>query len=132
MKLSTVVLVTACAAFASNGVSADDSKTLIKMDKAWGSAQSPGEVDSMFTSDFIAIDEDGVSGKAEQLKGLETPTAGPYVAGDYKIEFLDAKTAVMVHSTESGDDAHWSMHVWRKNDGKWQIAASSSVEVDDD
>ena len=134
MKIFTVVLVAACAAFAVNGVCADDSKALIKMDKTWGMAQSPGEVDTMFPSNFIAIDEDGISGKAELLKSMESnePPAGPYVAGDYKIEFLDSKTAVMVHSAGSGDDAHWSMHVWRKNGGTWQVVASSSVEADDD
>ena len=103
------------------------------MDKAWGMAQSPAEVKSLLTSNFIAVDEDGVSGKAELLEAMasDDSAAEPYVAGDYKVEFLDANTAVMVHSVDSGDDDHWSLHVWRKDDGKWQVAATASIEADD-
>ena len=133
MRIINVVIVTACVTFAVNGVHADESGALIKMDKAWGMAQSPAEVKSLFTSGFIALDSDGISGKAELLEAMasDDSAVGPYVAGDYKVEFLDSNTAVMVHSAGSGDDAHWSMHVWRKNDGKWQVAATASVEADD-
>ena len=78
--------------------------------------------------------ENGVSGKADLLKAMadDDPPAGPYVAGDYKVEFLDSNTAVMTHSVGSGGDRYWSMHVWRKNGGKWQVAATASIEADDD
>ena len=133
MKIVNAVVIAASAAFAVSGANADESAALIKLDKAWGMAQSPGDVESLFTSNFIAVDEDGVSGKADLLKAMasDDPPAGPYVAGDYKVEFMDSNTAVMTHSAGSGDDAHWSMHVWRKNGGKWQGAATASVEVDD-
>ena len=133
MKIVNAVVIAASAAFAVSGANADESAALIKLDKAWGMAQSPGDVESLFTSNFIAVDEDGVSGKADLLKAMasDDPPAGPYVAGDYKVEFMDSNTAVMTHSAGSGDDAHWSMHVWRKNGGKWQVAATASVEADD-
>ena len=134
MKIVNVVLITACTAFAVSGADADESGALIKLDKAWGMAQKPGEVKPMLTSDFIAVDEDGVSGKADLLKAMSSddPPTGPYVAGDYQVKFLDSNTAVMVHSAGSGDDAHWSLHVWQKNGGKWQVAATASIEADDD
>jgi hypothetical protein len=133
MKILYVALIAASAAFAVSGVNADESGALIKLDKVWGMAQSPGDAKALLTSSFISVDEDGVSGKAELLKVMASdgPPAGPYVAGDYKVEFLDSNTAVMTHSAGSGEDAHWSMHVWRKNGGKWQVAATASVEAND-
>ena len=133
MNIIIFVAIAASAVFAGSGANADESAALIKLDKAWGMAQSPGDVESLFTSNFIAVDEDGVSGKADLLKAMasDDPPAGPYVAGDYKVEFMDSNTAVMTHSAGSGDDAHWSMHLWRKNGGKWQVAATASVEADD-
>jgi hypothetical protein len=133
MKIFNVVAFAASAAFAVSGVNADESGALIKLDKAWGGAQSPGEVESLITSKFVAVDEDGVSGRSDLLKAMANDDApvGPYVAGNYKVEFLDSNTAVMTHSAGSGDDKHWSMHLWRKNGGKWQVAATASVEADD-
>ena len=133
MKIFNIVAFTACAVFAVSGVNADESGALIKLDKIWGGAQSPGDVESLFPSNFMAVDEEGVSGRGDLLKAMATddPPAGPYVAGDYKVEFLDSNTAVMTHSAGTGDDKHWSMHLWRKNGGKWQVAATASVEADD-
>jgi hypothetical protein len=133
MKIFYVAVIAASAAFGVSGVNADESGALIKLDKTWGMAQSPGDVKALLTSNFMAVGEDGVSGKADLLKVMASdgPPPGPYVAGDYKVEFLDSNTAVMTHSAGSGEDAHWSMHVWRKNGGKWQVAATASVEADD-
>ncbi|MBT4256414.1 MAG: nuclear transport factor 2 family protein [Halieaceae bacterium] len=114
-------------------VFADDSATLTKMDKAWGEARNPGDVKSLFTDDFIGIDGGGVSSKAQQLEQMASDPApdGPYIAGDYDVRFLDANTAVMVHSAGTGKNTHWSMHVWRKSGGKWQVAATASAAADD-
>jgi hypothetical protein len=133
MRIFNVVVFAASVAFAASGVNADESGALIKLDKAWGGAQSPGDVESLIASNFIAVDEEGVSGRSDLLKAMASdgPPTGPYVAGNYKVEFLDSNTAVMTHSAGSGDDKHWSMHLWRKNGGKWQVAATASVEADD-
>ena len=110
---------------------AGGAEDLIALDKTWGSARSGAEVASMLSSDMIAVDEDGVSGKAEQLASMDEPSEDPYVADNYKVNFIDDDTAVMVHSAGSGDDAHWSMHVWRKTDAGWQVVATASIEADD-
>ena len=55
----------------------------------------------------------------------------PYVAGDYKVQLVDADTAVMIHSAGTGDEAHWSMHVWQKTDAGWIVVATASIEADD-
>ena len=56
--------------------------------------------------------------------------AGPYMAGNYKTHFVSADVAIMVHST-SGDDPHWSMHVWQRVEGKWQVAATATVPIEE-
>ena len=58
-------------------------------------------------------------------------SAEPYVAGDYAVEFLDTDTAVMVHSAGTGEDLHWSLHVWKKSGGKWQVVATASIPSGD-
>jgi hypothetical protein len=35
----------------------------------------------------------------------------------------------MVH--HAGDPEHWSLHVWQKRDGEWQVVASAATPVDD-
>ena len=32
----------------------------------------------------------------------------------------------MTHSV-GGDEPHWSMHVWQKQDGAWKVAATASI-----
>jgi hypothetical protein len=107
---------------------ADD---LIALDKAWGSAGGAADVEAMLSADLIAVDGEGLSGKAEQLEAMAEAPDGPYVAGDYKVNFIDGDTAVMVHSAGSGKTAHWSMHVWQKTGGHWQVMATASVKADD-
>ena len=134
MRVVKLIAMAVCTAFAVSGAYADETDALIKLDKAWGMAKSASEADALIADSLISVDEEGISGKAEQLEAITSADAptGPYVAGSYKVDFLDSNTAVMVHSAGAGEDAHWSMHVWRKNGGKWQVAATASVEADDD
>ena len=112
-------------------VFAGGAEELIALDKAWGSARGAAEVEAMLSADLIAVDGEGLSGKAEQLEAMAEAPDGPYVAGDYKVNFIDDDTAVMVHSAGSGENAHWSMHVWQKTGGHWQVVATASVKADD-
>ena len=112
-------------------VFAGGAEELIALDKAWGSAGGPAEVEAMLSNDLIALDGEGLSGKAEQLAAMTEALDGPYVAGDYKVNFIDDDTAVMVHSAGSGKNAHWSMHVWQKTGEHWQVMATASVKADD-
>jgi len=108
-----------------------ETDALIELDKKWGSAvgdQAPATLDEILADDLLAITGNGVQDKAAMIaeSTAEDAPTGPYVAGDYKVQFLDDNTAIMVHST--GDpDPHWSLHVWKKKDGKWQVVGSAST-----
>jgi len=132
MKLCITTALIMCIGVFSSLANAGGADKLIALDKAWGSASGPDDASVLISDKLIAVDGDGVTGKAEQMKALASADApdGPYVAGDYQVQFLDDNTAVMVHSAGTGDDAHWSMHVWQKSGGKWQVAATASVEAD--
>lgn len=123
------ILIAICATLMSTFAFAGGADALIALDKAWGSAAGPEDAKALVSDKLISIDADGVTGKAELLEAMVSApqSTGPYVAGDYQVEFLDSDTAVMVHSAGSGDDAHWSMHVWKKTEGNWQVAATASV-----
>ncbi len=132
MKLYIITALVGCIGVFSSLANAGGADKLIALDKAWGSASGPDDAKAMISDKLISVDKGGVTGKAELMKDLASADApdGPYVAGDYKVQFLDDDTAVMVHSAGTGDDAHWSMHVWQKSGGKWQVAATASVEAD--
>ena len=132
MKKNIITAVLVCLGLCSSMANAGGADKLIALDKAWGSASGPDDATAMISDKLISVDKGGVTGKAELMKDLSSADApdGPYVAGDYKVQFLDDNTAVMVHSAGTGDDAHWSMHVWQKSGGKWQVAATASVEAD--
>mgnify|MGYP000111266009 CR=1 FL=1 len=108
---------------------AGDSDALIALDKAWGEAKNAEDIQGLVSDNLLSLDPSGVTGKAELIKamGEAEPSDAPYIAGDYKVNFTDKQTAIMVHSAGSGKDAHWSMHVWKKVEGKWQVAATASI-----
>lgn len=108
---------------------ADDTDALIALDKEWGAAQGTETLERLISADIVTLSGDGVTGKAQMIEAAANDDSDPepYVAGDFKVNFLSSDTAVMVHS--AGD--HWSMHVWQKQDGKWQVAATASVPTED-
>jgi len=111
---------------------ADDSDALIQLDKEWGESQGAETLENLLADDIVALGAEGMAGKAQMVEAAASadPASGPYVAGDYQVNFLSEDIAVMVHS--AGDpDPHWSMHVWQKQDGKWQVAATATVPVEE-
>ena len=111
---------------------ADDSDALIQLDKEWGESQGAETLENLLADDIVALGAEGMAGKAQMVEDAASadPASGPYVAGDYQVNFLSEDIAVMVHS--AGDpDPHWSMHVWQKQDGKWQVAATATVPVEE-
>jgi ketosteroid isomerase-like protein len=110
--------------------SADDSKALIELDKQWGKSGMAGDtakVDSLLADDLVSVTEQSVRGKDEELADNQPAPAGAtYEPTDYQVVFVDDDTAIMTHGTK-GDDAHYSLHVWSKNDGDWQIIATSTT-----
>lgn len=115
------------------GVSADDSKVLIELDHKWGNAGLKGDTATaaaILADDLVAVTEAGVGDKASQLAdSAATPAGSKYEPTDFKVVFLDDATAIMTHGTK-GDDAHYSLHVWSKKSGSWQVVATSSTPAD--
>ena len=112
---------------------ADDTATLIELDKEWGESQGAEALSPLLLDSLIQISVDGLGDKTSMLDEAENaePASEPYAAGDYKVQFLSENIAVMVHSTPA-PEAHWSMHVWQKVDGEWKVAASAGIPVGED
>ena len=110
---------------------AEDAKEkLILLDKQWGEATVKGDTEtvaSLLADELLSVDDQGVTGKAEQLNAEPQPET-PYVAGDYKVVFVDDTTAVMTHTVE-GSQPHRSFHVWAKRDGAWKVVATMSMPI---
>ena len=124
VSLATVLLLSA--GFASAG----DADKLIELDKEWGESEGADALAPMLLDDIIAISADGIGDKEAMLEQADSaePATGPYEASDYKVRFLTEDIAVMVHSTPM-PEPHWSMHVWKKVDGKWRVAATATAPM---
>ncbi len=115
------------------GAAGDATETLVELDKKWGEAGIKGDTAALrglLADELIAISPGGLRGKPDLLADAESPPEGAttYEASDYEVRFLDEKTAIMVHRV--GDpDPHWSLHVWVKRDGRWQVVANANTPV---
>ncbi len=132
MKIKTIVACAFCLLMAGTLASADESDALVQLDKEWGEAEGPEALEALIADDILALGLEGVGSKAQMLEAAASDDAatGPYVAGDYDVRFLSTDVAVMIHSAGE-PDPHWSMHVWQKRDGKWQVAATATVPVEE-
>jgi hypothetical protein len=131
-RIPLVVLTgTLLAAFGATA-SADDTADLIAQDKAWGAAGTKGDADAvakLLAENVVSVSEAGVRGKQGELADTKPAPAGTqYEPTDYKVTFLDADTAIMTHGTK-GEEAHYSLHVWSRKGGKWQVVATSSTPI---
>jgi len=113
-----------------------EGEELIALDKEWGAAaQGQATVDAIkkiIADDVVAISGTGVGSKADMIEAAEADDAptGPYVADHFSVKMIADDIAVMTH--HAGDpDPHWSMHVWQKKDGGWQVVASATVPVEE-
>lgn len=111
---------------------ADDKADLIARDKAWGAAGVKGDVEAvgkLLADNLVSVSDQGVTDKKGELAATEPVPAGTkYEPMDYTVSFLDKDTAVMTHRT-MGPDAHYSMHVWSRKNGQWQVVATSTTPV---
>ena len=109
---------------------ADETDTLIKLDKEWGESRGADALAPLLSDDVMEINAEGAGGKKEMLANADAnpPPDGPYQSADYQVKFLSDDIAVMTHSS-SGNDPHRSMHVWQMIDGKWKVAATAAVPV---
>ncbi len=115
--------------------SADDKADLIERDKAWGAAGTKGDADAvakLLADNLLSVSGKGVIDKKAEVAATKPEPAGTqYEPTDYKVVFLDKDTAVMTHGTK-GADAHYSMHVWTRKSGQWQVVATSTTPVDNE
>ena len=131
MKLTLVAsaaLLTLVATLASAG----DKEDLIALDKQWAESVMKGDssaAEKILADQIISVTDKGVGGRKEELASYEAAPAGTrYEATDYKVTFLNPDTAIMTHGTK-GADAHYSMHVWSRKGGKWQVVATSTTPM---
>lgn len=130
MKITLILGCLASMFLLAGTAAADDTDKLIELDKKWGQAEGADAIAPMLADDLLAIGVEGLGSKKAMLEAADTaePMSGPYEAGDYKVQFLSDDVAVMVHST-GGDEPHWSMHVWQKQNGEWRVAATAGVPM---
>ena len=129
MQRTSVVVGTLLIMFATSAV-ADEKETLISLDKQWGEAVGTGDktAAAKFIADnSVSVDDKGMKNKQQQIADIQAAPAGEkYEAVDYKVTFINPDTAVMTHSTK-GADAHYSLHVWSRKGGMWQVIATSTT-----
>ncbi len=132
MNIKTMIACVFCLLMAGTMANADDSDALVQLDKEWGEAEGPEALEALLADNILALGLEGVGSKAQMLEAAASDDAptGPYVAGDYDVRFLSKDVAVMIHSAGE-PDPHWSMHVWQKRDGKWQVAATATVPIEE-
>lgn len=113
--------------------SADDKADLIERDKAWGAAGTKGDAEAaakLLADSLVSVSGKGVTDKKGELAANEPAPAGTqYEPTDYTVTFLDKDTAIMTHGTK-GAEAHYSMHVWSRKSGQWQVVATSTTPVE--
>jgi ketosteroid isomerase-like protein len=129
-RLQIVFLTGALLASFAGSVRADATADLIALDKDWGAAGTKGDVAAvakLLADNVVAVDENGVSGKEQQLANTKPdPEITKYEPTDYKVTFLGPDTAIMTHGTK-GKDSHQSLHVWSRKSGHWQVVATSTT-----
>jgi hypothetical protein len=127
---TTVIAGGALLALFSVTAAADDTADLIALDKNWGAAGVKGDstsIAAMLSDSLVSVTENGTRDKQAELADNEPAPAGTtYEPADYKVTFVDSNTAIMTHSTK-GADAHYSMHVWSRKSGSWQVVATSTT-----
>lgn len=129
MKRTFALVGTLLIMFAANAA-ADDKEALIALDKQWGEAVGKGDktAAAKFIADTaVSVDDKGMKNKQQQIADIKPAPAGEkYEAVDYKVTFINPDTAIMTHSTK-GTDAHYSLHVWSRKGGTWQVIATSTT-----
>jgi len=128
MKSILVTVATFLVMFAAAAYAADDTEALIALDKQWGESIVKGDKtvsERLLADKIVSVDENGVTGKQAMLAGIKPAPAGTrYEPTGYKVTFMNPDTAIMTHGTK-GADAHYSLHVWSRKGGTWQIVATS-------
>jgi hypothetical protein len=118
--------------FAAAAHAADDTDALIALDKQWGESTLTGDKtvsEKLLADKVVSVDENGMMGKKAMIADIKPAPAGTrYEPTDYKVTFMNPDTAIMTHATK-GTDAHYSLHVWSRKGGTWQIVATAMANA---
>ncbi len=129
MQRTLVVVGTLLVMFTASA-GADDTDALIALDKQWGEGGVKGDTTmaaKLLADRVVSVTENGVRGKQGELADNEPAPAGTrYEPTDFKVTFINSDTAIMTHGTK-GDEAHYSLHVWSRKGGSWQVVATSTT-----
>jgi len=132
MKSILVTVATFLVMFTAIAYAADDTDALIALDKQWGESGVKGDTTvaaKLLADKVVSVTESGVRGKQGELADMKPAPAGThYEPTDYKVTFINPDTAIMTHGTK-GADAHYSLHVWSRKGGTWQIVATSMTNA---
>jgi hypothetical protein len=132
MKSILIAGMTSLIAFASAAHAADETQALIALDKQWGESivkGDPAVSEKLLADKVVSVDENGTMGKQAILADIKPAPAGTrYEPTDFKVTFLNPDTAIMTHGTK-GAGAHYSLHVWSRKGGTWQIVATSMTNA---
>ena len=130
MKRTLVALGTFLVMFTATAGAADDKDALIALDKQWGESVVKGDTTvaaKLLADKVVSVNESGMTGKQGVLADMKPAPAGTrYEPTDYKVTFINPDTAIMTH-TAKGADAHYSLHVWSRKSGTWQVVATSTT-----
>jgi hypothetical protein len=130
MKRTLVALATLLVMFTATAEAADDTDALIALDKQWGESGVKGDTTvaaKLLADKVVSVTGSGVRGKQGELADMKPEPAGTrYEPTDYKVTFINPDTAIMTHGTK-GADAHYSLHVWSRKGGTWQVVATSTT-----
>jgi hypothetical protein len=130
MIRSLVAVATLLVMYTAAAKAADDTDALIALDKQWGESGVKGDTKTeakLLSEKVVSVSEKGVRGKEAELADTKPAPAGTrYEPTDYKVIFINPDTAIMTHGTKGGD-AHYSLHVWSRKGGTWQVIATSTT-----
>jgi len=130
MKSLPVTVAALLTMLGSGAYAADDTNALIALDKQWGESGVKGDTSvpaKLLADKVVSVTENGVRGKQAELAAAKPEPAGTrYEPTDYKVTFINPDTAIMTHGTK-GTDAHYSLHVWSRKGGTWQVIATSTT-----
>jgi len=129
---TSIALATLLVIFTTIVVAADETDSLIALDKQWGESSIKGDTTvaaKLLADKAVSVNETGVRGKQAELADMKPEPAGTrYEPTDYKVTFINPDTAIMTHGTK-GKDAHYSLHVWSRKGGTWQVVATSTTPI---
>lgn len=132
MKLTSVAYAALLSLFTMVAGAADTDDELIALDKQWAQSVMNGDIaaaERFLGDNLVSVTEQGIGGRQDEIAGYKMAPAGEkYAPSNYKVTFLTPDIAIMTHATK-GTDAHNSMHVWMRKNGKWQVVATSTTPV---